>query len=72
MCRKEGDQSLQSVCSDVVEMFASCKITPAVEDKILAELCALFGEDYHQVPLAVRSSAAGEVFIGPDREILFA
>ena len=60
MYRKDSNQSLQSVCSDVVEMFASYKITPSVEEKILAELCALFGEDYHQVPLAVRSSAAGE------------
>ena len=38
----------------------SCKITLSIEEHIVQELLALFGEDYHQVSLAVRSSAAGK------------
>ena len=58
--RQDNNSSLQAACQDVSELFVFCKITPSVEEQILQELLTLFGEDYHQVSLAVRSSAAGK------------
>ena len=58
--RKNSSESLQAVCSDLLELFASCKITQAVEDRIMSELSSLLGDTYNQVSLAVRSSAAGK------------
>ncbi|XP_060601185.1 putative phosphoenolpyruvate synthase isoform X3 [Ruditapes philippinarum] len=58
--RNEELQSLPGLCSDAVELLASCKINQPIKFQLTNTFKSVFGESCNHVRLAVRSSAAGE------------
>ncbi|XP_052245501.1 putative phosphoenolpyruvate synthase isoform X2 [Dreissena polymorpha] len=58
--RQEKLDVLQTLCSEAVELLASCKVCQPIETKLISQLQATFGDKYQHVRLAIRSSAAGE------------
>lgn len=59
--RNENHQALQGLCSEAVELLASCRVIQLIESQITSQLKAVFGEAHDRIPLAVRSSAAGKI-----------
>lgn len=58
--RNEQLQTLQGLCSEAVELLASCKIIQPIESQLTSRLQEVYGKSNEHIPLAVRSSAAGE------------
>lgn len=53
-------ENLQSACVAAVEAVTAVPLCREVYDALVDHLTEVFGDGYHTLPLAVRSSASGE------------